>query len=73
MTDLFLQNIGPQGEIKGSRIQLAFTDDQYTTLKSGDQGSVDFIDDYGTIHVKWDNGCTLGLIPDHDKWKLLSA
>ena len=41
-------------------------DDPYTTLKSGDKGTVDYIDDIGTIHVNWDKGSSLGIIYGED-------
>ncbi len=52
----------------GDRIQLQFTNDPYTNLVSGDLGTVDHVDDLGTIHVNWDNGSHLGLVPGEDKW-----
>lgn len=71
MDDPFTHNIGPKGEKKGTRIQLVFTDDQYTNLNSGDKGTVNFIDDYGTVHINWDNGSNLGLVPNYDQWTVL--
>ena len=56
---------------KGSRVRLIASDDQHTDLTGGDLGTVDFIDDLGTIHVKWDKGNHLGLIPGLDKFVLL--
>ena len=35
-------------------------------------GTVQFIDDIGTIHVAWDTGCSLGLVPGVDEWKILN-
>lgn len=67
----FEKNIGPSGEKSGDRIQLLYTNDEYTNLTPGDQGVVNFIDDYGTIHIDWDNGSSLGLLPDSDEWKIL--
>ncbi len=40
-------------------------------VPSGTEGTVRHIDDKGTIHVDWDNGRTLGLIPDEDKYRFL--
>jgi hypothetical protein len=35
-------------------------DDPYSKLKPGDQGTVSFVDDIGTIHINWDSGSSLG-------------
>jgi hypothetical protein len=52
----------------GDRIQLQFTDDPYTDLVAGDLGTVNHIDDMGTVFAKWDNGSSLGLVPGIDEW-----
>jgi hypothetical protein len=44
----------------GCRVELVSMNDPYTTLKSGDQGTVSQVDDIGTVHVAWDNGSSLG-------------
>jgi len=53
---------------KGSRIKLIYMNDPYA-LPSGIKGTVDFIDDEGQIHVKWDNGNLLALIHGVDKFE----
>ena len=58
-------------QLKGKRIELISTTDPYTELKPGDRGTVDFVDDMGTIHVNWDNGSQLGLVPGEDQYQLL--
>lgn len=58
---------------EGTRIELIHTDDSYTRLKPGDQGSVMFVDDTGTLHVAWDSGSTLGVIPGVDSFKKVAA
>ena len=55
----------------GDRIELISTTDAFTKLKKGDKGTVGFIDSLGTVHVDWDNGNRLGLIPSEDKWKII--
>lgn len=56
----------------GRRVRLVRTTDSYTALVPGDEGTVDLVDDMGTVHVLWDNGSTLGLIPDEDQWTVIS-
>jgi hypothetical protein len=56
----------------GRRIRLDFTADPYTTLRAGDEGTIDHIDDIGTVFVKWDNGSSLGLVSEAgDKFTFL--
>ena len=35
-------------------------------------GTVTLVDDLGTVHVRWDDGGTLGLVPDEDEWLVLA-
>jgi hypothetical protein len=51
------------------RVRLIRVEDPYTNLKPRSLGTVMFVDDRGTTHVKWDSGSTLGLIPGHDQWE----
>jgi hypothetical protein len=45
----------------GTRVELICMDDPYSKLKPGDQGTVSFVDDIGTIHINWDCGSSLGV------------
>lgn len=36
--------------------------DSYSGLKPGTRGTVEFIDDWGTVHVRWGDGHRLGLV-----------
>ena len=56
---------------KGTRLVLISMDDSWTKLKHGDQGTVDFVDDAGQIHMKWDNGSSLALIPGEDSFRMV--
>jgi hypothetical protein len=47
---------------------LDHTSDRFTKLKSGAEGVVFHVDDLETMFVKWDDGSTLGLIPEEDRW-----
>ena len=41
-------------------------------VPSGTRGTVMLVDDAGTIHPKWDNGRTLGVIPNVDDFRKLT-
>ena len=53
----------------GDRVRLIYTTDEYTRLETGSEGTVSFVDSLGTVHVDWDNGSKLGLIPGMDAWE----
>lgn len=53
-----------RAELVGKRVRLDYTNDPYTKLTSGDEGTVRSVDSTGTVHIAWDNGSTLGLIED---------
>lgn len=53
---------------KGTRLELIYMEDSQA-VPSGTKGTVVCVDDMGTIHMKWDNGRTLGLIPESDSFK----
>ena len=46
----------------GTRVELVSMSDPYTTLKPGDLGSVDYVDDAASVFVIWDKGSTLGVV-----------
>ncbi len=56
----------------GTRIELISMDDPHAPIESGMQGTVDIVDDVGTLHMKWDNGRTLGIVPGEDSFKVIS-
>lgn len=49
----------------GTKIKLIEMDDIHVPA-AGTIGTVDSVDDIGTIHVVWENGQHLGLIPEVD-------
>lgn len=55
---------------KGMRVEMVEMDDPQP-IERGTRGTIEFVDDMGTIHVKWDNGRTLGLVPDVDEFKII--
>jgi len=55
----------------GTRIELISMDDPYAPIELGMQGIVKNVDDAGTLHMKWDNGRTLGIVPGEDQFKVI--
>ena len=53
----------------GCRVELIYMNDPYAKLNSGEQGTVEFIDDIGSIFVAWDCGSGLGIAYGEDKIK----
>ena len=53
----------------GTRIELDFMDEK--DMPSGLQGEIKFIDDQGQLHMKWQNGRSLALVPNHDLFHVL--
>ena len=54
----------------GMRVRLINMDDPHG-VDEGMEGTIQKIDGLGTLHVKWDDGSTLGLIPMEDEYDLL--
>ena len=52
---------------EGCRVELTRMNDPYRTdLVPGCKGTVKFVDDTGTIHVRWDIGSSLGVVYGED-------
>ena len=56
----------------GTRIILEHMDDPYAPVESGTRGTVQTVDDAGQIHMSWDNGRTLAVIPGVDTFRKLT-
>ena len=56
---------------EGTRIMLLKMEDPFTQLKRGDMGNVTHVDDAGQIHMIWDNGSSLALVPGEDEFMKL--
>jgi hypothetical protein len=55
----------------GDRVELVSTTDPYSRLQPGDRGTVTSVDCLGTLHVRWDSGSLLSLLPDEDTWTIV--
>ena len=56
----------------GTRLMLLSMEDPYAPVESGTRGTVKTVDDMGQIHMLWDNGRTLALVPGKDSFRTLT-
>ena len=56
----------------GTRIELIQMGDDPRPVAPGTRGEVSCVDDMGSIHMHWDNGRTLALIPGEDSFRKLT-
>lgn len=56
----------------GTRIELINMKDPYAPVPAGTRGTVKFVDSMGTIFPEWDNGRTLGIVPNEDSFRKLT-
>lgn len=56
----------------GKRVRLLCMLDDPCPVEPGTTGTINHIDDAGTIFVKWDNGRSLGLVPGVDSWEYIN-
>ena len=54
----------------GTRVELISMEGE-SKMPSGLEGTVTIVDDIGQIHVDWDNGSTLALVPETDSYRKL--
>ena len=53
----------------GRRIKLVVCHDAFFRIRPDTEGTVIAVDDMGTVHTKWDDGQTLGLVWEAgDRW-----
>lgn len=57
-------------KLEGKRIELLFMKDE-DDVEPGDKGKVLYVDDLCHIHIEWDNGSTLSIIPGTDRYRVL--
>lgn len=56
----------------GTRIKLINMDDTWHPVEPGTKGTVKLVDDIGQLHMKWDNGRTLAIIPGRDHFEIIN-
>lgn len=58
---------------KGTKIKCISMNDPYHPVPPNTVGTVEFVDDANQIHMNWENGSTLALIPEEDKFEVLET
>ena len=56
----------------GTRIVLNHMDDPYSPVPDGMRGTVECVDDAGTVFPLWDNGRSLGVVYGEDSFRKLT-
>jgi len=64
-----MENPFIDNDFVGKAIIVDFMDD-VAAVPEGTKGIIQKVDDMGQIHVKWENGSTLALVPETDKYRL---
>ena len=57
---------------KGTKLQMITMRNEKYPVPSGTIGEVTHIDDAGSIHMRWENGSSLALIPEIDSFQTVS-
>ncbi|HAE42059.1 MAG TPA: DUF4314 domain-containing protein [Clostridiales bacterium] len=55
----------------GTKIRMEHMADPYAPIPPGIEGTVDFVDDIGTLHCIFDNGRSLGVIVGEDSFTVI--
>ena len=55
----------------GTRIRLKEMSDPYHPVPPGTMGTVQFVDDIGSVHMQWDTGSALALVPGEDSFSIV--
>lgn len=56
---------------KGDKVKCIHMDDPYNPVPSGTTGTVIAVDSIGQIHVAWENGSGLALVPGVDSYEIM--
>ena len=62
----------PQKELEGKRIRLIRMELERSPIEPGSEGTINHVDLAGVIHVIWDNGQTISIIPDLDEYEIIN-
>lgn len=69
-----MPQLNPTRVLPGDRVELLEPlNDVWTRVRPGERGTVSHVDAIGTVHVKWDSGAVLGLVPEMDRYELVET
>jgi hypothetical protein len=57
-------------DLKGRRIKMINMSDPQA-VPNGTMGTITHVDGIGQIHVRWDNGSRLAVVPDEDIYEII--
>lgn len=69
-SETYVENIRKR-YLPGTRIMLEYMADDPRPIPSGTKGTVEHVDDMAMIHVRWDNGRKLAVIPGEDSFQII--
>ena len=72
MKEYWDKTVDPMAKV-GMRVRLIQMVDDPNPIDDKLEGTIDSIDDLGTLHVNWDDGRRLGIVPEIDKYELLPS
>ena len=58
-------------ELKGKRLRLIQMNNEPNPVQPGTERTIYYVDNAGTIHLKWDDGSLLGVIIGLDEYQIL--
>lgn len=58
---------------KGMQIELIEMHNDPRPIEPCTKGTIRNVDDIGTLHVEWENGRLLDLIPEEDEFKIITT
>ncbi len=55
----------------GTKVRMIHMTDPYDPIPKGTVGTVAYVDDAGSVHMKWENGRTLAFSPGEDAVEII--
>ena len=72
MIKKFNNYLSESKDLEGKRVRLISMDNDPHPIEAGEEGTIQLVDGLGQLHINWDNGRRLALIPNVDKYIILN-